>query len=81
MKTKYTPIVGHDFIDASGARCFCLQMCSHGQDGFRTRAFVTMENGKPNRVIIGNSFMGTRRGLVRLAGIYLTRSTPVRFSA
>lgn len=79
MKTRYTPVIGHDFIDANGSRCFCLQLCSHGNDGFRTRAFVTLDAGKPDSIGIGPSFPGTRNGLVRMARLYQSRSLPVVF--
>lgn len=80
MKTKYTPIVGIDFIDEHGIRHFNFSLCSQGPDGFRARAFVDMRDTAATRIGLSPETSSRKSAIIRLARIYQTRSIPQRFS-
>lgn len=86
MKTNLIPIIGADFIDASGTRCTDVEFCERkprgdGSHGFVAVVIVKLTDGG---TVTGSAFTQENRpraaGWHRLARRYQTRSTPQRFT-
>ena len=75
-REKLLAIVGHDFVDATGARYFCLQLCQRTARGLSTVAILRNDT-KPDVV---DCLRPKLPAMQRLASIYMRRSTPMRFA-
>lgn len=81
-RARLTPIVGTDFIDASGKRIFCLQLCRNRESDGRLEAVAiqTMEGDSIRMQQLIASLADHRAGLNRLTRRYMARSVPQVFA-